>query len=66
MRFVESDAHGNQFFAFEHSPRYQAVQKLFFQAVESMFPENIVVSVFVISSYVVPFPVIRLLLALIE
>lgn len=43
MRFVDSDAAGNQFFAFEHSKSYQEVQKLFFAAVESMHPDGIVV-----------------------
>lgn len=43
MRFVESDDSGNQYFAFEHSPAYQAVQRQFFEAVDSMNPDFIVV-----------------------
>ena len=44
MQFLDSDAAGNQFFSFEHSQSYQAVQQEFFLAVESMHPDAIVVS----------------------
>ena len=44
MKFLESDDQGNQLFTFEHSKDYQAVQQQFFQAVESMHPDFIVVS----------------------
>ena len=44
MKFLEADEQGNQLFTFEHSKEYQAVQQQFFQAVESMQPDYIVVS----------------------
>ena len=37
------------YFAFEHSPSYQEVQFLFLDAVESLHPDNISVSEFVLS-----------------
>jgi hypothetical protein len=43
MKFLESDSQGNQHFTFEHSDSYQAVQKKFYVAVESMNPDFIVV-----------------------
>eukprot|EP00094_Tigriopus_californicus_P004563 TCALIF_04395-PA protein Name:"Similar to TCF25 Transcription factor 25 (Homo sapiens)" AED:0.08 eAED:0.08 QI:269/0.62/0.55/1/1/1/9/131/672 len=42
MKFVESDAKGNQVFTFDHSPEYQQVQKQFLAAVDSMNPDYIV------------------------
>ena len=43
MRFLESDSRGGcQYFAFEHSASYQAVQRRFYGAVESMNPDFIV------------------------
>ena len=42
MKFLDSDAQGNQYFAFEHSQHYQSVEKTFFLAVESLNPDNIV------------------------
>ena len=45
MKFLEADEQGNQLFTFEHSKEYQAVQQQFFQAVESMQPDYIVVSI---------------------
>ena len=44
MKFLESDEQGNQMFTFEHSTDYQAVQQQFFEAVETMNPDYIVVS----------------------
>lgn len=44
MKFLESDKFGNQYFTFEHSPSYQSVQKRFFNAVDSLNPELIIVS----------------------
>ena len=44
MKFLESDEQGNQVFTFEHSADYQAVQRQFFEAVETMHPDYIVVS----------------------
>lgn len=43
MKFIDSDSAGNQYFSFEHSEKYQEVQKTFFQAVDSMNPDFIVV-----------------------
>lgn len=43
MRLVESKE-GLQFFAFEHSKQYQAIQLQFLEAVESFNPDNIVVN----------------------
>ena len=45
MKFLDADNQGNQNFTFEHSKDYQAVQKQFYQAVESMHPDYIVVSI---------------------
>ena len=42
MRFLDSDKQGNQYFTFEHNSSYQAVQRQFFDAVESMNPDFIV------------------------
>lgn len=42
MRFLDSDKSGNQYFTFEHNSAYQAVQRQFFDAVESMNPDFIV------------------------
>lgn len=36
---------GVQFFAFEHSQDYQQVERRFLQAVDSLDPDNIVVSI---------------------
>ena len=44
MRFVDSDKDGYQYFTFEHSQQYQTVQNQFFEAVETMNPDFIVVS----------------------
>ena len=44
MKFLESDEQGNQVFTFEHSADYQVVQRQFFEAVETMHPDYIVVS----------------------
>lgn len=33
-----------QYFTFEHSLQYQSIQKKFLDAVESMYPDNIMVS----------------------
>ena len=43
MKFVDSDAKGNQFFVFEHSQQYQVTQYTFYEAVESLNPDFIVV-----------------------
>ena len=44
MKFLDSDKSGNQYFTFDHNSAYQAVQRQFFDAVESMNPDFIVVS----------------------
>lgn len=45
MKFLESDRDGNQYFAFEHSSQYRSVQQDFFDAVNGMDPDSIVVRV---------------------
>ena len=42
MKFLDSDKSGNQYFTFDHNSAYQAVQRQFFDAVESMNPDFIV------------------------
>lgn len=41
MNFIENK-NGLQYFAYDHSQSYRQIQNRFFDAVESMLPENIV------------------------
>jgi hypothetical protein len=44
MKLIESTPRGLNFFAFEHSKFYQKIQFEFLDAVESLEPQNVVVS----------------------
>ena len=45
MNHLETTRGGVQYFAYEHSQPYQQVQFQFYDAVESLHPNNIAVSI---------------------
>ena len=44
MKLVESTSNGINYFVFEHSKLYQKIQFEFLDAVESLEPQNVIVS----------------------
>lgn len=44
MSFLEANKHGFLYFKFEHNKEYQEVQRQFIRAVNTLNPDNIVVS----------------------
>jgi hypothetical protein len=54
---------GCQYFLFEHSQQYQKVQFEFYDAVESLNPQNIGVRLWYYSSYMIYFVCILFILA---